>query len=67
MAETFPSADLPVNSYMFNVYANGVPAACGYAVNPFEGKPETFKQLADMMSRMWVAFIHNGNPNHNGS
>ncbi|KAI1636243.1 Alpha/Beta hydrolase protein [Biscogniauxia mediterranea] len=35
----------------------------GYSVNPFAGKPETFKELADMMSKMWVSFIHHGNPN----
>ncbi|KAH9904260.1 Alpha/Beta hydrolase protein [Xylariomycetidae sp. FL2044] len=35
----------------------------GYAASPFEGKPETFKELADKMSRMWVAFITGGNPN----
>ncbi|KAI5919033.1 Alpha/Beta hydrolase protein [Camillea tinctor] len=40
----------------------------GYSVNPFAGEPETFKELADMMSKMWVAFVHNGNPNlQNGS
>lgn len=44
--------------------------AVGYktavAVDPFEGKPETFKTLADMMSRMWVSFITKGDPNYNG-
>lgn len=35
----------------------------GYTTNPFEGKPETFVQLADLMSRMWVSFIHDTNPN----
>ncbi|KAI0018445.1 Alpha/Beta hydrolase protein [Xylariomycetidae sp. FL0641] len=38
----------------------------GYAVDPFEGKPETLKDLANMMSRMWVSFIHDGNPNLDG-
>ncbi|KAI1495428.1 Alpha/Beta hydrolase protein [Biscogniauxia marginata] len=35
----------------------------GYSVDPFANKPETFKELADMMSKMWVSFIHSGNPN----
>ncbi|KAI1336864.1 Alpha/Beta hydrolase protein [Xylariaceae sp. FL0016] len=35
----------------------------GYSANPFEGKPETFEQLADLMSRQWVAFIDSTNPN----
>lgn len=37
--------------------------ALGYATNPFENKPETFVELADLMSKMWVAFINDGNPN----
>ncbi|GKT51246.1 lipase 1 [Colletotrichum spaethianum] len=36
------------------------------AKNPFEGKPETYKELANIMSRMWVAFITKGDPNQNG-
>ncbi|KAI3528801.1 carboxylesterase [Colletotrichum filicis] len=35
----------------------------GYATNPFAGKPETFVELADLMSKMWVAFIHDTDPN----
>ncbi|KAI1856345.1 uncharacterized protein JN550_013831 [Neoarthrinium moseri] len=35
----------------------------GYATNPFEGKPETFKTLADLMSKMWVSFMHGADPN----
>ncbi|KAM0346224.1 hypothetical protein ACHAPU_005649 [Fusarium lateritium] len=35
----------------------------GYAANPFEGKPETFVQLADLMSKMWVAFMNDLTPN----
>ncbi|KAI1862704.1 uncharacterized protein JN550_010041 [Neoarthrinium moseri] len=80
-AESYAGASLPVFSYMWNVYVNGIAAiygathfqevafvfdntqGLGYATNPFEGKPETFKELADLMSKMWVAFIHNSNPN----
>ncbi|KAF6797614.1 carboxylesterase family protein [Colletotrichum sojae] len=44
--------------------------AVGYktavAVDPFEGKPDTFKDLANIMSRMWVAFITKGDPNQSG-
>ncbi|KAK7408725.1 hypothetical protein QQX98_009082 [Neonectria punicea] len=35
----------------------------GYAANPFEGKPRSYIKLADLMSKMWVAFIHDTNPN----
>lgn len=31
--------------------------------NPFEGMPETLGELAGMMSRMWVSFIVNMDPN----
>ncbi|EFQ26822.1 carboxylesterase [Colletotrichum graminicola] len=37
------------------------------AVDPFQGKPETYKQLAGLMSRMWVAFIAKGDPNRSGA
>lgn len=36
------------------------------AVNPFAGKPETYAQLAHLMSRMWVAFITGLDPNAHG-
>jgi carboxylesterase type B len=35
----------------------------GYSASPFANKPETFIKLADLMSKMWAAFIHSGNPN----
>lgn len=35
----------------------------GYPTNPFEGKPESYKELADLMSRMWVTFMAKGDPN----
>lgn len=34
--------------------------------NPFEGEPETYTQLSTMMSRMWVSFVVNGDPNFSG-
>lgn len=33
------------------------------AENPFEDEPDTFTELATMMSRMWVSFIVDGDPN----
>lgn len=36
------------------------------ASDPFENEPETFEQLAKMMSRMWVSFIVNLDPNQAG-
>lgn len=38
----------------------------GYAVNPFAGMPESYERLADLMSRMWVSFIHGSDPNVGG-
>lgn len=35
----------------------------GYAASPFADRPDTYVQLADMMSRMWVAFVHGADPN----
>ncbi|KEY64161.1 hypothetical protein S7711_03454 [Stachybotrys chartarum IBT 7711] len=35
----------------------------GYAANPFANRPETFVQLSDLMSKMWVAFMNKANPN----
>ena len=34
------------------------------AVPPFEGKPESYVQAATLMSRSWVSFIVNGDPNY---
>lgn len=35
----------------------------GYAANPFGNKPHSYVELADLMSKMWVHFMHNTNPN----
>ncbi|KAF5680079.1 triacylglycerol lipase V, partial [Fusarium heterosporum] len=81
LALTYSAYSIPVFSYLWNVYVNGLPAilgathfqevafvfnnikGVGYGANPFEGKPETFVQLADLMSKMWVAFMHDLTPN----
>ncbi|KAF3767925.1 hypothetical protein M406DRAFT_61678 [Cryphonectria parasitica EP155] len=36
------------------------------AEDPFADEPETFDQLAKMMSRSWVSFIVDGDPNNSG-
>jgi carboxylesterase type B len=36
------------------------------AVPPFEGMPESYIQAATLMSRSWVSFIVNGDPNYSG-
>lgn len=45
-------------------------AGLGYhnavAEDPFADEPGTFGQLAEMMSRMWVSFITELDPNHSG-
>jgi triacylglycerol lipase len=43
-----------------NGYNNSV------AVPPFEGMPESYIQAATLMSRSWVSFIVNGDPNYSG-
>lgn len=35
------------------------------AVNPYENKPETFVELARIMSSMWISFFNTQNPNAN--
>jgi carboxylesterase type B len=36
------------------------------AVPPFEDKPESYVQASTLMSRSWVSFIVNGDPNYSG-
>jgi cholinesterase len=43
-----------------NGYENAV------AVDPFEGEPATFEELAKTMSRLWVSFVVHQNPNTAG-
>lgn len=33
------------------------------ALDPFQGKPQNFFDLAKLMSRSWASFIHSGDPN----
>ncbi|EXJ59992.1 triacylglycerol lipase [Cladophialophora yegresii CBS 114405] len=35
------------------------------AVDPFENKPQSYQRLATIMSRMWIGFIADGDPNTN--
>ena len=35
----------------------------GYKTNPFVGKPQSYLDLADFMSKSWVSFVVNSNPN----
>lgn len=85
--QSLASHGVPVWSYHWNVYVNGMSAAWGathflevlfvfynlaadgyenaVSVNPLDGKPETYPQLAKLMSRMWVSFFNHRDPNHN--
>jgi carboxylesterase type B len=38
----------------------------GYAENPFQGMPQSYLDLAELMSKMWVSFIATGDPNGHG-
>ena len=33
---------------------------------PFANRGQSYLDLADLMSQMWVTFIHDGNPNFDG-
>ncbi len=35
----------------------------GYAVNPFAGQPQSYLDLAELMSSSWASFIHSLDPN----
>ncbi|KAF7554938.1 hypothetical protein G7Z17_g2542 [Cylindrodendrum hubeiense] len=35
----------------------------GYAASPFTNKPQSYVDLADLMSKMWVHFMHDSDPN----
>jgi carboxylesterase type B len=49
----------------YNLEGNGYENAV--SVNPFLNEPETFTQLARMMSRMWTSFIVDQTPNNNSA
>jgi triacylglycerol lipase len=34
--------------------------------NPFGGKPQSYLELARLMTRMWASFIYSGDPNNSG-
>lgn len=38
----------------------------GYAINPFEGEPDSYIKLAKQISRSWVGFVTDLDPNKNG-
>ena len=52
-------------AFVFN-NIQGVGYENAVAVNPFANEPETFPQLANIMSRMWVSFITDLDPNESG-
>ena len=38
----------------------------GYAINPFGGEPASYPALSQLMSRAWVSFVHDLDPNNHG-
>ncbi|CAI4211269.1 unnamed protein product [Parascedosporium putredinis] len=52
-------------TFVFN-NVQGLGYETAVAKNPYEGQPETFVTLADTMSRMWVSFFTNMDPNYSG-
>jgi acetylcholinesterase len=76
LAESYASAKLSVYSYLWNVYVNGIPNILGathfqelafvfydLSSSEFQNKPDSFKGLSNLMSRQWVNFINDANPN----
>ncbi|KAM0327407.1 hypothetical protein ACHAQA_005693 [Verticillium albo-atrum] len=83
--ERLADLGVPVWTYNFEVYVNGLSPAYGathfqevvfvfnnlqgngyetaVAQNPFTGKGETFPQLANLMSSMWISFFNHRDPN----
>ncbi len=49
----------------YNLKGDGYDAAHNstQGVNPFEGKPPSYTDPADLMSRSWVSFVHDLDPN----
>ena len=49
-----------------NIHGQGYPDINPpyFGPNPFANKPESYIQLSDLMSKMWISFIHDGNPNY---
>jgi carboxylesterase type B len=52
-------------AFVFN-NVNGDGYNNAVSVNPFENEPESFVDLANLMSRMWVSFIVDQTPNDSG-
>lgn len=48
----------------YNLEGNGYNTSV--ATDPFLNKPDNFKQLARIMTRMWASFIVDQTPNNNG-
>ncbi|KAK8099736.1 uncharacterized protein PG998_012977 [Apiospora kogelbergensis] len=61
LAQSYAAAGQPVYSYMWNLHVNGVPLEFG--ATHFQELAFVFNNLADMMSRMWVAFVNGADPN----
>ncbi|KAI9736069.1 MAG: hypothetical protein M1818_006245 [Claussenomyces sp. TS43310] len=53
---------------LHNVHGYGFPNLDPpyFGADPFASKPESYFNLATLMSRMWSSFIHDGNPNFHG-
>lgn len=47
-----------------NLQGLGYPELLG--VNPFQGQPGSYRELARLMTRMWASFIYSGDPNGSG-
>ena len=51
-----------------NVEGQGFPGVAPpyFGENPFKGKSESYRELADEMSRRWVSFVFDGTPDYEG-
>lgn len=64
IAAPFGAGHFQEVAFVFN-NVNGEGYDTAITVNPFEGMPDTFPQLANIMSRMWVSFFTHRDPNFN--
>lgn len=76
--ETWAANNVSAYSYRFNAIPTGSQFVAhfqevafvfnnlnglGYAVNPFANKSAAYTELSDFMSKSWVTFVHDLNPN----
>lgn len=55
-----------VTHAMEMAFVFGITEGGGYTPNPIAGMPESYDELSNLMSKMWISFVVDGNPNGHG-